>query len=143
MLERCGADHERPAHAVVLPQDGSRGDRLEGLAESHVVGQQGPTRRGQEGHALHLIGIQAGGKVRQRPTGGPDPLPEDGRPLAALRLLLQALDVATDLGGDDQLFPSPSCPLEGEERLGEESGQEAVRVEVVVQPPGGSAAGAP
>lgn len=55
-------------HAVELPrvqQQAHRRDRLHGLSQPHLIGQDGAIARIQKGHAFHLVGEGMKGK-RQR-----------------------------------------------------------------------------
>ena len=76
VLERGRADDQHPPHPLVLAQPGGRGDGLQGLAQAHVVGQQGPAGAGEKGHALDLVGIEGGPHPGQAAVGGQDPAPD-------------------------------------------------------------------
>ncbi len=58
LFQGGGADHQDARRLCVPVQPGRRGDGLQGLAQPHVVSQQGAAVGGQEGHPLHLVGIE-------------------------------------------------------------------------------------
>ncbi|MFT4247148.1 MAG: hypothetical protein QM581_03790 [Pseudomonas sp.] len=58
ILERGRADHQHPAHAEMAGQDLGRGDRLDGLAQAHVVADQRAPGSHREQRALGLVGVE-------------------------------------------------------------------------------------
>ena len=54
-LQRHGRHHEHALDAAQLAQQGAGGDRLHGLAEAHVVGEQRALPKRQVQHAVDLI----------------------------------------------------------------------------------------
>ena len=54
-LDRGRADHQHAPDALAPAQELARRDRLDGLAESHFVGQQGAFAEGKVQHAFDLI----------------------------------------------------------------------------------------
>jgi hypothetical protein len=58
VLQRRGAHNERPPHLAPPPEPGHGGDGLGRLAEAHLVGEERPSPRGEEGDALHLVRIE-------------------------------------------------------------------------------------
>ena len=73
VLERGRADDQHPPHPLVLAQPDRRTDGLQGLAQAHVVGQQGPAGAGEKGHPLDLVGIEGGPHPGQTAAGGENP----------------------------------------------------------------------
>ena len=57
-LQRRGTHHQHTRDAVEPAQQLHRGDRLDGLAQSHVVGKQRALAEGEVQHALALVGQQ-------------------------------------------------------------------------------------
>ena len=57
-LERGRAHHQHALDALAAGQELAGGDRLDGLAEAHLVGQQGPLAECEMQHAFALIGQQ-------------------------------------------------------------------------------------
>jgi hypothetical protein len=71
-LERGWADDEHALDAAQAPEELAGGDGLDGLAEAHLVRQQGPLGEGQMEHALPLVGIEGDPHHVQRGPAGLD-----------------------------------------------------------------------
>ena len=65
-LDRCGTDDEPRAARREVPQ---RDDRLAGLAEAHVVGEDGAPPAEQERDAFDLVGEEPIGQRDRGPEG--------------------------------------------------------------------------
>lgn len=55
-LERGGGYDEHAGGAAEAVEEGAGGDGLDGLAEAHLVGEEGPFLEGEVEHALALVG---------------------------------------------------------------------------------------
>jgi hypothetical protein len=93
VLQGGGTDHQYPLHPGVGAQPDSRGDRLQGLAKPHVIGQQGATGSGQKRDPLHLVGVEPRLDPRDATAARLDPLPNPGRPQVARLSLGEATGV--------------------------------------------------
>ena len=72
MLQGSRTDHQNPFRFSVRSQPGRGGDRLQRLAEAHIVRQQSPTIGRQKRRTLNLIGVKAGAYAGQVTAGGLD-----------------------------------------------------------------------
>ncbi len=57
-LEAGGRDDEPASDPPAPPEDVARGDRLRGLAQAHIVGQEEPTGGQEPSDAFALIGVE-------------------------------------------------------------------------------------
>lgn len=58
-LERDRADHQHPLDPLEPPQQLAGGDRLDRLAQAHLVAEQGAFREGQVERPFLLVGVEA------------------------------------------------------------------------------------
>ena len=58
VLQRRWADDQRPPHLAAPRELRHGGDGLGGLAQTHLVGEERPPARGEEGHALDLVRVE-------------------------------------------------------------------------------------
>ena len=58
VFQRSRADHQHLRHAEMPRQDFRRGDGLDGLAQAHVIADQGASGAHREQRALGLVGIK-------------------------------------------------------------------------------------
>ena len=133
VFEGGRADHQDALHLRLPVQPSRGGDGLEGLAQAHVVRQQGAAVGHQEGDALDLIRVEPGADPRQTPAGGADVLADPPRPQPLSGARSQTAGVAQGVLAQVDVGAPGQGVGQAQEVLGQPAPKGPSRVEVVVQ----------